>query len=288
MKKHVRKDSPSTTDLAPVPKAVGPLEGAWRASDLTDRDDQELAEEFRKYYAISSALRLEAYRRIDAYRLKHEPAAGERWTQAAEGLFDLKESTLYAYSRAWQAFEEAVSDEAMRHFADRLKAMGGGPWQIIGRAARENWLPAAEAALNVVDRYGVGRGLVKETEKQLRGEGLLPSKRKFGPPLNFREFRHEPINEQGVVFLFGMVAKELGFLVEGVASSYPDCIAKRKVKGGLYEPVNIEFEFEASSFRKHKHDAKSCDLLICWENDWPGCPVEVIELKAAIKNLSRD
>src|SRR5207247_1028444 len=33
----------------------------------------------------------------------------------------------------------------------------------------------------------------------------------FGAPINFRGLRHAPINEQGVVFLFGMVSYELGF-----------------------------------------------------------------------------
>jgi hypothetical protein len=32
----------------------------------------------------------------------------------------------------------------------------------------------------------------------------------YGQPLDFRGLRHEPVNEQGVVLLFGLVAKELG------------------------------------------------------------------------------
>lgn len=35
----------------------------------------------------------------------------------------------------------------------------------------------------------------------------------YGPPIEFRGLRHAPINEQGVVFLFGMVSREIGFLV---------------------------------------------------------------------------
>ncbi len=38
----------------------------------------------------------------------------------------------------------------------------------------------------------------------------------YGNPIDFRGLRHEPVNEQGVVFLFGMVARELGYLVEAV------------------------------------------------------------------------
>jgi hypothetical protein len=35
----------------------------------------------------------------------------------------------------------------------------------------------------------------------------------YGDPIDFRGLRHQPVNEQGVVFLFGMVARELGYLV---------------------------------------------------------------------------
>lgn len=114
--------------------------------------------------------------------------------------------------------------------------------------------------------------------------------RVFGPPLNFRELRHEPIDEQGVVFLFGMVARDLGFLVEAVRTAFPDCRAKRADRRGYYVEVDIEFEFEfkSSNFREHGHDPDDCDLVVCWEHDWTDCPVEVLELKSAIKQLSPD
>lgn len=51
----------------------------------------------------------------------------------------------------------------------------------------------------------------------------------YGPFLNFRGLQHAPINEQGVVFLFGMVCFELGFVVEAVRTGYPDCEAKRRI-----------------------------------------------------------
>ncbi len=119
-----------------------------------------------------------------------------------------------------------------------------------------------------------------------RPEALLGAggKRVFGTPLDFRGLRHEPVNEQGVVFVFGMVARDFGFLVEAVAIAYPDCTAKRKVRGG-YIAVNIEFEFKSSNFREHGHDPSQCDLIVCWEHDWPECPVEVLELKSKLREL---
>ena len=50
----------------------------------------------------------------------------------------------------------------------------------------------------------------------------------YGDPIDFRGLRHEPVNEQGVVFLFGMVAEQLEYLVEAIQDGFPDCEAKRK------------------------------------------------------------
>jgi hypothetical protein len=109
----------------------------------------------------------------------------------------------------------------------------------------------------------------------------------FGPPIDFRGLRHAPINEQGVVFLFGMVAFELGFIVEAVHAAYPDCEAKRRIddKGGRWQRVRIEFEFRSRSFLAHGHDPLKCDLIVCWEHDWVDCPIEVIELRRVIDEL---
>jgi hypothetical protein len=54
----------------------------------------------------------------------------------------------------------------------------------------------------------------------------------YGSPIDFRGLRHEPVNEQGVVFLFGMLARELGYAVEAVQTGYPDCEAKRQIDVG--------------------------------------------------------
>jgi hypothetical protein len=130
------------------------------------------------------------------------------------------------------------------------------------------------------------------------GESVVPSilnKQKYpklndrptyGNPIDFRGLRHEPVNEQGVVFLFGMVAKELGYMVEVVQTGYPDCEAKRQVEGGRWQRVRIEFEFESRSF---SHAPDGCDVIVCWRHNWPNCPenIEVVELSTVIKSLSQ-
>lgn len=111
----------------------------------------------------------------------------------------------------------------------------------------------------------------------------------YGNPIDFRGLRHEPVNEQGVVFLFGMVAKELGYLVEAIQSGFPDCEAKRQVGPSRWQPVRIEFEFESREFREHGHPEDGCDVVVCWRHNWPDCPphLEVVELSSVIKSLAK-
>ncbi len=70
--------------------------------------------------------------------------------------------------------------------------------------------------------------------------------------------RHAPINEQGVVYVFGMVSRELGFYIEAVQQGFPDCEGKYlySSKKNLWAKARIEFEFKASSFRLHGHGRK--------------------------------
>lgn len=109
----------------------------------------------------------------------------------------------------------------------------------------------------------------------------------YGPPIAFRGLRHAPINEQGVVFLFGIVGYELGFIVEAVHASYPDCEAKRCIDRARnrWQRVRIEFEYRSSNFRDHGHEPTGCDVVVCWEHDWVDCPIEVVELRRVIGEL---
>ncbi len=109
----------------------------------------------------------------------------------------------------------------------------------------------------------------------------------YGNPIDFRGLRHQPVNEQGVVFLFGMVAKELGYMVEAVQAGFPDCEAKRQVGPNKWQRVRIEFEFESREFRAHGHPEDGCDVIVCWRHNWPECPLEVVELATVIKSLAK-
>jgi hypothetical protein len=111
----------------------------------------------------------------------------------------------------------------------------------------------------------------------------------YGDPIDFRGLRHEPVNEDGVVFLFGMVARELGYMVEAIQAGFPDCEAKRQIQPGKWQRVRIEFEFESRNFRDHGHSVDGCDMIVCWRHNWPDCPthLEVVELANVIKSLAK-
>ena len=116
----------------------------------------------------------------------------------------------------------------------------------------------------------------------------LKDRAMYGNPIDFGGLRHEPVNEQGVVFLFGMLAKELGYMVEALQKGFPDCEAKRQIAPGRWQRVNIEFEFESKNFRDHGHPVSGCDVIVCWRHNWDECPkhIEILELSSVIKSLA--
>jgi hypothetical protein len=93
---------------------------------------------------------------------------------------------------------------------------------------------------------------------------------------------YAPVNEMGVVFLFGWMSPQLGYVVHKLQPEFPDCEAMRLVGEDMCELVRIEFEYESRNFLKHMHDVKGCDLIICWRHNWPECPLEVLELRKVL------
>ena len=71
-----------------------------------------------------------------------------------------------------------------------------------------------------------------------------------GDLINFRGLVYAPINENGVVFLFGKVADDLNMYIEEIKTGFPDCVARRFVGKG-WEEIAIEFEYKSSNFKTH-------------------------------------
>src|SRR3990167_7205049 len=63
---------------------------------------------------------------------------------------------------------------------------------------------------------------IEKYNKETQEITLRIQKTIVGDPLNFDGLQYSPINEQGVVFLFGKLHKELGIIVEAIQTGFPD------------------------------------------------------------------
>ena len=111
-------------------------------------------------------------------------------------------------------------------------------------------------------------------------------RRVYGDRINFKSLSRSPVNEHGVVYLFGVLHDTFDLQIESIQAGFPDCIARRKVGRNRWEEVRIEFEFKSRNFVIHKHDPDGADMIICWEHDWKDCPdhIEVIELSTVLND----
>jgi hypothetical protein len=147
----------------------------------------------------------------------------------------------------------------------------------------------------VLGRRSVGRrwkpgGTNGQAERSWAAMGkrrkAFPDRPIYGSLMSPLPLAHGPTNELGVLFLFGTVAAEMGFVVTWIqCSSFPDCEAMILVEDEKWQRIRIEFEYESRNFLRHMHDAKECDLIVCWKHNWPECPVEVLELRSVMEEL---
>jgi hypothetical protein len=84
-------------------------------------------------------------------------------------------------------------------------------------------------------------------------------------------------NELGVIVRFAEMCADPEFKweIDSISGFFPDAIIIAK---GTDDSFTVEFEFKASSFVTHHHDLTKCDVIICWQNDWPDCPINVWSL----------
>ncbi|HEX4605326.1 MAG TPA: hypothetical protein VH724_15100, partial [Candidatus Angelobacter sp.] len=117
---------------------------------------------------------------------------------SAQPFFDRFES----WKKVGQAFRKfAVAEKIERQWEDVLKMI----------ATREERLTI----------IGKGRGRRKCP--------LLMDRPVYGAPLLMPEMAHEPINEAGVLFAFGVLARRLGFVVKRWQAEFQDCVAVREM-----------------------------------------------------------
>ena len=153
---------------------------------------------------------------------------------------------------------------------------------IAGAQAQSTATTRSAAGTNATATPGIqGRSDSEQNhgrKGRFRKGGILRDRPVYGRPLPWPELAHEPTNELGVVFVFGMMARKLRFVVHRLQAGFPDCIAMREVAPGIWQRVRIEFEFESRNFKKHKHRKDKCDVIVCWKHNWKECPLDVVEL----------
>ena len=180
------------------------------------------------------------------------------WNQVPYGL------KLHAEEQGWAAeWKDVIAIVERRE--EQRKATGALKSEAVNPAAGPDNVRRARrfAARRALEQAETGPGNPKRAGREVFGGLMRPY------PLICA-----PVNEQGVVFLFGAKAEELGFAVLRIRAEYPDCLAFRQVEEGRLELVRIEFEWESRNFLKHMHEADGCDLIVCWRHNWPECPLE--------------
>ncbi|HSM76770.1 MAG TPA: hypothetical protein VLT57_04060 [Bryobacteraceae bacterium] len=182
---------------------------------------------------------------------------------------------------------DAASDKANASAAAHAREMNGDPAEGQDAGTGELWPPlrGMKKVTKTMLWMLAGMGCGAREECGARSlhfpKRVLPGRPLMGARVSLESPAHEPVNEMGVVFLFGMVAHRLGFVVEALQSGFPDCEAKLEVEPGRWQHVRIEFEYESRKFREHRHDTSQCDMIVCWMHNWPGCPagIQVLELR---------
>ena len=114
---------------------------------------------------------------------------------------------------------------------------------------------------------------------------IMEDRPMYGPLLQGCPLVFAPTNEAGVLYLFGVMSERLGFLMLLVQTAFPDCEAMRVVGENRLQPVKVEVEYQSRNFLKHMHDLNGCDMIVCWEHNWPECPLEVLELKSVLTKI---
>jgi hypothetical protein len=160
----------------------------------------------------------------------------------------------------------------------------------ITRAVTSGASISSRAANSVRSRVASAVALHPISDPDDEPSPALADRLVYGNPLSLAALAHEPVNEDGVIFLFGILAERMGFRVESIQAGYPDCEAKRLVEQGRWQRVLIEFEYASRNFKEHEHDADLCDIIVCWKHNWIQCPktLEVIELSKVLLDLARE
>jgi len=171
---------------------------------------------------------------------------------------------------------QKLTGRSCRPLTDRFGSWTSVPAGLLQFALENRLGKEWKDVLEITRQHCLKKAMPEETgpgprilmDRPVYGECVWPS------PIAFA-----PINEMGVVCLFGALAGALGFIITYIGRAYPDGEAIRRLDASRWQRVLIEFEFQSRNFVMHHHNPKKCDMIVCWEHNWPECPLEVLELK---------
>jgi hypothetical protein len=151
-----------------------------------------------------------------------------------------------------------------REYLKRKKQLDGserGVWKIteIGRERVRSFdKTKKDPDEGLAPLYGVDASMPEENATPEEGFNRIENVQmhETGGILGVRGIVYEPINEQGVMLLFAALCHDLGFMIEGIRSTFPDALLRRKNSKGTWNSCRAEFEFKSSNFKLHKHNPK--------------------------------
>jgi hypothetical protein len=188
----------------------------------------------------------------------------------------------HLYRKYWKSLDEALL-QARKSFPEKFNIKSGKSGAV-----------SIEDAQMSLEEYNVqkqpGRAeeeMVEEQKIKFIPQTIKPKQvkkrpRTLGESIKFRGLRFAPADKKGVIFLFGIVAPELGFVIESLSPEFPDCDARRCVdlENNQWEHIRIQFEYRCSEVQESELLENGCDLIVCWIHDHKDCPTEVLELKS--------
>ncbi len=132
---------------------------------------------------------------------------------------------------------------------------------------------------------------LKPVEWEQLDKALNRMKNPFQGLNNFEGICRAPRTEQEAIILFGKLSQHLKMRIEYVGKPFPDALIRVK-EGGRWKTKAAEFELKSSDFERHGHlkamkKGKACDMIICWEDDWPEKPrdLEAVEIRKELEEI---
>jgi predicted secreted protein len=252
-------------DWAMVVRALGKLPTVAEYEQTSQYSQTPLVKRFGTWGQVPHGLK----------QYIEERGTEEEWKDILEKIVELDRATQEKQAARWSKIAPTAVREGMNESLD-MEAPVTNEGNGLARQGRGMRRGAMAGGF----RFGPPNGAGWRAK-------ILEDRPIYGPLMNPSPLAHGPTNEMGVLFLFGTVAAQLGFVVTWVRSEFPDCEAMILVGPEKWQRIRIEFEYESRNFLKHMHDAKECDLIVCWRHNWPECPVEVLELSAVMEELGR-